>query len=120
MSTATVALAAPPVAPRADAPFEGNDRLLAGIILGLVTFWLFAQTMLNVAPDMQRDLGLAAGSMNVAVSLTSLFSGIFTVVMGGLADRLGRMRIMRLGLALSVGGSLLVALAPSRRAAGRE
>ena len=65
MSTATADLAAAPRAPGASAPFEGNDRLLAGIILALVTFWLFAQTMLNVAPDMRRDLGLAAGSMNV-------------------------------------------------------
>ena len=33
--------------------------------------------------------------------------------MGGLADRLGRMRIMRLGFGLSIAGSLLVALAPA-------
>ena len=100
--------------PAAPAPaFEGNDRLLFGLVLGLITFWLFAQTMLNLSPDMQRDLGTAAGTMNVAVSLTSLFSGIFTVVMGGLADRLGRMRIVRLGFVLSIVGSLLVALTPS-------
>lgn len=90
----------------------GNDHLLFGMVFGVLTFWLFAQTMLNVAPDMQRDLGVAAGSMNVAVSLTALFAGIFTVVMGNLADRVGRLRVMRLGFALSVIGSLLVALAP--------
>ena len=104
----TTPSAAPPAA-----AVQGNDRLLFGMIAGLVTFWLFAQTMLNVAPDMRRDLGVASGTMNVAVSLTSLFSGIFTVVMGGLADRLGRMRIMRLGFGLSIAGSLLVALAPA-------
>ena len=104
----TTPSAAPPAA-----AFQGNDRLLFGMIAGLITFWLFAQTMLNVAPDMRRDLGVASGTMNVAVSLTSLFSGIFTVVMGGLADRLGRMRIMRLGFGLSIAGSLLVALAPA-------
>ena len=38
--------------------FKGNDRLLLGIIMGVLTFWLFAQTTLNVAPDMQKDLGL--------------------------------------------------------------
>lgn len=35
--------------------------------------------------------------MNVAVAITSLFSGIFIVVMGGLADRVGRLKITRIG-----------------------
>ncbi|MFC7300587.1 MFS transporter [Cognatiluteimonas weifangensis] len=100
-------------APAADAGFVGNDRLLFGMILGVVTFWLFAQTTLNIAPDMQRDLGIAAGTMNNAVAMAALFSGIFIVVMGGLADRLGRMRILRTGFVLGIAGSLLVGLAPS-------
>jgi DHA2 family multidrug resistance protein-like MFS transporter len=93
--------------------FRGDDRLLIGIILGVVTFWLFAQTTLNVAPDMQRDLGIESNTMNTAVAITALFSGIFIVVMGGLADRLGRMRIMKLGFVLSAVGSLFVGSAPS-------
>ena len=55
--------------------FRGNDRLLYGIILGVITFWLFAQTTLNIAPAMGRDLGLGASTMNTAVAITSLFSG---------------------------------------------
>ena len=93
--------------------FEGNDRLLFGIILGVLTFWLFAQTTLNIAPDMSRELGTDASVMNVAVAITALFSGIFIVVMGGLADRVGRLKIVELGLVLSIVGSLLVGLAPS-------
>jgi DHA2 family multidrug resistance protein-like MFS transporter len=93
--------------------FRGDDRLLLGIILGVVTFWLFAQTTLNVAPDMQRDLGIESNTMNTAVAITALFSGIFIVVMGGLADRFGRMRIMMLGFVLSIVGSLLVGSAPA-------
>src|SRR5678816_4926384 len=81
-------------------PAKGNDRLLLGIIMGVVAFWLFAQTTLNIAPDMQRDLGLDAATMNIAVALTSLFSGIFIVVFGGLADRVGRLRITRIGFYL--------------------
>lgn len=92
--------------------FEGNDRLLFGIIAGVVAFWLFAQTTLNIAPDMQRDLGMDAGTMNVAVAITSLFSGIFIVVMGGLADRIGRLKITRIGFYLSIAGSVLVAATP--------
>src|SRR5512146_148198 len=95
--------------------FRGNDRVLFGIILGVITFWLFAQTTLNIAPDMGRDLGLGASTMNTAVALTALFSGIFIVVIGGLADRVGRVRIVRIGFYLSILGSLLVGLAPAGR-----
>ena len=63
----------------AGAGFQGNDRLLLGMILGVLAFWLFAQTTLNIAPAMQKDLGLSAGLMNIAVALTALFSGIFIV-----------------------------------------
>lgn len=93
-------------------PFRGNDRLLYGIILGVLTFWLFAQTTLNIAPDMGKDLGLGPSTMNSAVAITALFSGIFIVVMGGLADRVGRVRIVKIGFYLSIVGSLLVGLAP--------
>ena len=95
--------------------FRGNDRILFGIILGVLTFWLFAQTTLNIAPDMGHDLRLSASTMNTAVAITALFSGIFIVVIGGLADRVGRVRIVRIGFYLSILGSLLVGLAPSGR-----
>ena len=100
-------------APVPGSRFAGNDRLLVGMILGVLTFWLFAQSTLNIAPDMQRDLGVAAGTMTGAVAAAALFSGIFIVVMGGLADRFGRMRILRLGFVLGIAGSLLVGLAPA-------
>lgn len=93
--------------------FRGNDRLLFGIILGVLTFWLFAQTTLNIAPDMGKDLDLGPSTMNIAVAVTALFSGIFIVVMGGLADRVGRVRMVKFGFYLSIVGSLLVGLAPA-------
>jgi len=37
----------------------------------VVTFWLFAQTKLNIAPDMGKDLCLNAGMMNVAMAATA-------------------------------------------------
>ncbi|MBV8273077.1 MAG: MFS transporter [Cupriavidus sp.] len=98
--------------PAGEPAFQGNDRLLFGIVLGVLTFWLFAQTTLNIAPDMGRELGLPATTMNIAVAITALFSGIFIVFMGGIADRIGRFRILQLGFCLSIAGSLLVALAP--------
>lgn len=53
--------------------FKGNDRLLFGIIMGVIAFWLFAQTTLNIAPDMSRDLGMTANSMNIAVASQPCF-----------------------------------------------
>ncbi|HKP56878.1 MAG TPA: MFS transporter [Polyangiales bacterium] len=98
---------------RVEPAFVAGDRLLFGMILGVVTFWLFAQSTLNIAPDMQRDLNIAPATMNNAVALAALFAGIFGVVMGGLADRLGRMRILLWGFVLGIAGSLLVGLAPA-------
>src|SRR5581483_10439543 len=92
--------------------FTGNDRVLFGIILGILTFWLFAQTTLNIAPDMQKDLGLDASLMNIAVAVTALFSGIFIVFIGGLADRIGRVQIVMAGFVLSIIGSLLIGFTP--------
>jgi DHA2 family multidrug resistance protein-like MFS transporter len=93
--------------------FSGNDRLLFGIIFGVLAFWLFAQTTLNISPVMAADLGIGTSLMNIAVSITALFSGIFIVVIGSLADRFGRVRMVRIGFILSIIGSMLVGLAPS-------
>lgn len=93
--------------------FVGNDRVLFGIIFGVLAFWLFAQTTLNIAPDMAEDLGIGTSVMNIAVSITALFSGIFIVVIGGLADRYGRVKVVQGGFVLSIAGSLLIGFAPS-------
>src|SRR5690625_1690315 len=86
--------------------FVGNDKVLFGIIFGVLAFWLFAQTTLNIAPVMAEDLGVENSILNIAVSITALFSGIFIVVMGGLADRLGRVRVVMWGFILSIIGSI--------------
>ena len=93
--------------------YHGNNRLISGIVLAVVTFWLFAQTTLNIAPAMRADLRISESVNNIAVSITALFSGIFIVVAGSLADRLGRVRLTNAGLALSIVGSLLIAVSPS-------
>jgi MFS family permease len=83
------------------------------MILGLLAYWLFAGTIFNIAPTMAADLGLQTSLMNIAVPITALFSGIFVVVMGGLADRIGRVKIVQWGFVLGIVGSLMVGLAPS-------
>jgi DHA2 family multidrug resistance protein-like MFS transporter len=95
------------------ARFVGNDRVLFGIIFGVLAFWLFAQTTLNISPVMADDLRIGTNVMNIAVSITALFSGIFIVVAGSLADRFGRVKMVQIGFVLSIAGSLLVGVAPA-------
>lgn len=94
--------------------WKPTDAWLLGIVLAVINFWLFAQTLLNVIPGIQEELGVERTLANLAVSISSLFSGIFIVVAGGLADRIGRVRIMSVGIYLSIVGSLLIAITPEQ------
>jgi DHA2 family multidrug resistance protein-like MFS transporter len=55
---------------------RGDDKLILGIVLAVVIFWLFAQATLNVAPATRDDLQIAESVSNIAVPITALFSGI--------------------------------------------
>ena len=88
-----------------------GDRFIIGIVFGVLTFWLFAQSMFNIAPDIQKDINISNESLNLAISATALFSGCFIVVAGGLADKFGLMRFTYLGFILSIIGSLLLIIA---------
>lgn len=85
--------------------------------MSVITFWLFAGTAGTVAPEIMKEVNsggmkyLDAASLNLAVSITGLFSGLFIVMMGGFADKLGRVKIALLGIALGIVGSLLLVVA---------
>lgn len=89
-----------------EATYKGTNKLIIGIVFGVITFWLFAQSMVNIVPAVQEDLGISLGVLNIGISLTALFSGMFIVAAGGIADKVGRKKITNLGLILSVIGSL--------------
>lgn len=91
--------------------FKGNNKLLTGIVLSVLTYWLFAQSLLNMSPDVQKDLGLTPGMLSMGISITGLFSGIFIVIAGGLADKIGRVKLTYVGLALNIIGSLSLVIA---------
>jgi len=91
-------------------PYKGTNKLITGIVFGVLTFWLFAQAIVNIVPAVQSDLGISSGTLNIAISLTALFSGIFIVAAGGLADKVGRKKITNIGLVLSIIGSLCLVL----------
>ncbi|WP_158408106.1 MFS transporter [Corynebacterium uterequi] len=88
-----------------------NDRHLLGIVLSLSTFWLCAQTLLNIGQSVAGELSINPGVMNIIISLASLVCGMFIVVWGALADRYGRVKIIMLGNVMAIIGSLLVGLA---------
>ncbi len=108
--------------PTAKPTFHGNDKLLAGIVAGVLTFWMFAGTVGTIARAILADINggpidqvarplVDLNQMNLAVSVTALFSGLFIVFFGGLADRIGRGRVALAGNILNIAGSLLLALA---------
>lgn len=102
--------------------FKGTDKLLTGIVLGVLTFWMFAGTVGTIARSILTDINggpidqvsnpvVSLNQMNLAVSITALFSGLFIVFFGGLADRVGRVRIALIGNGLSIVGSILLIFA---------
>jgi DHA2 family multidrug resistance protein-like MFS transporter len=61
--TSTTAAAAPDV-------YRGTDKLIFRIVLVVVTFWLFAQTTLNVAPTMRDELRISESLIKIAIIVT--------------------------------------------------
>lgn len=97
---------------KASREFEGDNRLLLGIILGVITFWLFAQTLVNLVVPLQSTYQSDIGTINIAVSLTALMSGLFIVGAGDFADKFGRVKVTYIGLILNIIGSLLIIITP--------
>ncbi|MBO1199423.1 MFS transporter [Staphylococcus simiae] len=93
--------------------YQGGNKLITAIMLAILTYWLFGQSFLNIGPHVQQTYQSSAGIINIAISLTSLFTGVFMVTAGGFADRFGRVKIMRLGLVLSIIGSILIIITHS-------
>lgn len=92
--------------------FRGDNRLLLGIILGVITFWLFAQSLVNLVVPLQSSYNSDIGTINIAVSLSALFSGLFIVGAGDIADKFGRVKLTYIGLALNIIGSILIIITP--------
>lgn len=93
---------------------RGKNPILLGIICGLLSISLGAMSLFCVSGAMNADLRLSWPILHFSVSLTPLVCGMGIVLMGGLGDRLGHDRILRLGMILAIVGSLLVGLAPGR------
>lgn len=66
---------------------------------------------MNIGPLMAGDVGMPMSVMNIAISLSALFSGMFIVVFGGLGDKYGLVRMATIGNLFNIAGSLLIAFA---------
>lgn len=43
--------------------YRGGNKLILGIVLGVITFWLFAQSLVNVVPNLQQSFGADMGTL---------------------------------------------------------
>lgn len=96
--------------------YRGNDKVLIGIILGLLSFWLFGMTMLSIQDVVQKDLQIDRGALGLAVTITSLVSGVTVVMFGNIADRYGRAKTLRWGFYAAIVGGILIATTPASSA----
>ena len=72
------------------------------------------ETILNVAiPSLQRDLGASASALQWMVNAYILVFGGLLLTMGGVGDRFGRARMLRLGLGVFALASLGAGLSQS-------
>lgn len=94
-----------------NAHYQGTNKLTLGIVLGVLTFWLFAQSVVNIVPAINVDVKVPLSSLNFAISLTALISGCCVVVAGGFADKFGRVRLTNIGFLLNILGSIFIILA---------
>lgn len=85
-----------------------DNKLLVGIGLSILTYWLFAQSFLNIGPKIQATFGASPDIVNISVSLTSFVTGVFMVVAGNISDRIGKVKMTRIALILSIIGSLML------------
>lgn len=106
MSTSTPDVSIP-------ADYKCPASVLFAMCIGVSIYWLFALSMGPLLPGISNELGVKIPDLALPMSLAGLVSGIFIMPAGGLADRLGRLRMTRLGLAVGLAGMLACGMAGS-------
>ena len=90
-----------------------SGLIVTGIVLSILTYWLFAQTFLNLGGVLNNTFHTSESIISLSISLTSLITGIFMVVAGNFSDRIGPVKLALTGIVLSIVGSLLIIISPS-------
>ena len=93
------------------AGYKCPPSVLFGMCIGVSIYWLFALSMGPLLPSISNELGVKIADLALPMSLAGLVSGIFIMPAGGLADRVGRLLMTRIGLALGLLGMILCGMA---------
>lgn len=84
-----------------------RSNIIIAIMLSALTYWLFAQSFINIGPLVGQTYQTSPAVLNLSISLTSFATGIFMVAAGDIADKIGQLRMTYMGLIISMFASLL-------------
>lgn len=85
-----------------------RSKIIIAIMLSALTYWLFAQSFINIGPLVGQTYQTSPAVLNLSISLTSFATGIFMVAAGDIADKIGQLRMTYMGLIISMVASLLL------------
>lgn len=85
-----------------------RSNIIIAIMLSALTYWLFAQSFINIGPLVGQTYQTSPAVLNLSISLTSFATGIFMVAAGDIADKIGHLRMTYMGLIISMVASLLL------------
>lgn len=68
--------------------FDG--KLIIAASFAVLTYWLFAQSFINIGSSVQKTFGATDSTLNLSISLVSFVTGIFMVGAGDIADKVGK------------------------------
>lgn len=85
-----------------------RSNIIIAIMLSALTYWLFAQSFINIGPLVGQTYQTSPAMLNLSISLTSFATGIFMVAAGDIADKIGQLRMTYMGLIISMFASLLL------------
>ena len=74
--------------------YFSENKLILAIVLSILTYWLFAQSFINISTQVQQTYQTTTGIVNLSVSLTSFATGIFMVGAGDVSDKIGKLKMM--------------------------
>ena len=70
-----------------------RSNIIIAIMLSALTYWLFAQSFINIGPLVGQTYQTSPAVLNLSISLTSFATGIFMVASGDIADKIGQLRM---------------------------
>ncbi|MGU3218803.1 MFS transporter [Staphylococcus aureus] len=81
-----------------------RSNIIIAIMLSALTYWLFAQSFINIGPLVGQTYQTSPAVLNLSISLTSFATGILMVAAGDIADKIGQLRMTYMGLIISMLG----------------